>query len=207
MARKASHLYGLLALVDPLLGRSPLVVEAHHRPAPRLQVSHDEPDRGNNSPAWNSTFATTPGSPSSRAHSGRSSTRSHDSFLSHCRQRALHAKTETEAIQRALDFAIAKHEKNRRAALSHPRFRTLSRAVLTLRTCLATRRLAAVAPLWSREALPRWNSSALCYGLQCAQPRKQRHRRRRTKSPIFGCATTAIPRSTTLRTRLLHASQ
>ena len=28
-------------------------------------------------------------------------------------QRALHAKTETEAIERALDFAIAEHEKNR----------------------------------------------------------------------------------------------
>ena len=28
-------------------------------------------------------------------------------------QRALHAKTETEAIDRALDFAIAEHEKNR----------------------------------------------------------------------------------------------
>ena len=28
-------------------------------------------------------------------------------------QRALRAKTETEAIERALDFAIAEHEKNR----------------------------------------------------------------------------------------------
>ena len=28
-------------------------------------------------------------------------------------QSALHAKTETEAIERALDFAIAEHEKNR----------------------------------------------------------------------------------------------
>lgn len=28
-------------------------------------------------------------------------------------QRALHAKTETEAIERALDFVIAEHEKNR----------------------------------------------------------------------------------------------
>jgi len=28
-------------------------------------------------------------------------------------QKALHAKTETEAIERALDFAIAEHEKNR----------------------------------------------------------------------------------------------
>ena len=31
-------------------------------------------------------------------------------------QRALHAKTETEAIERALDFAIAEHEKNRLVA-------------------------------------------------------------------------------------------
>ncbi len=28
-------------------------------------------------------------------------------------QKALHAKTETEAIERALDFAIAEHQKNR----------------------------------------------------------------------------------------------
>jgi len=28
-------------------------------------------------------------------------------------QSALHAKTETEAIERALDFAIAEHDKNR----------------------------------------------------------------------------------------------
>jgi hypothetical protein len=28
-------------------------------------------------------------------------------------QKALHARTETEAIERALDFAIAEHEKNR----------------------------------------------------------------------------------------------
>lgn len=28
-------------------------------------------------------------------------------------QKVLHAKTETEAIERALDFAIAEHEKNR----------------------------------------------------------------------------------------------
>ena len=28
-------------------------------------------------------------------------------------QRVLHAKTETEAIERALDFAISEHEKNR----------------------------------------------------------------------------------------------
>jgi hypothetical protein len=30
-------------------------------------------------------------------------------------QKAFHAKTETEAIDRALDFAIAEHEKNRLA--------------------------------------------------------------------------------------------
>src|ERR1035441_5895997 len=42
MAREASHLYRLLALLDPLLGRAPLVIEPYHRPARRLQISHDE---------------------------------------------------------------------------------------------------------------------------------------------------------------------
>ena len=37
-------------------------------------------------------------------------------------QRALHAKTETEAIERALDFAIAEHEKNRLAVEATERF-------------------------------------------------------------------------------------
>ena len=37
-------------------------------------------------------------------------------------QRALHAKTETEAIERALDFAIAEHEKNRLAFEATERF-------------------------------------------------------------------------------------
>lgn len=37
-------------------------------------------------------------------------------------QRVLKAKTETEAIERALDFAIAEHEKNRLAAESNARF-------------------------------------------------------------------------------------
>ena len=37
-------------------------------------------------------------------------------------QRALHAKTETEAIERALDFAIAEHEKNRSVLQSTERF-------------------------------------------------------------------------------------
>ncbi len=37
-------------------------------------------------------------------------------------QRALHAKTETEAIERALDFAIAEHEKNRLALQATQRF-------------------------------------------------------------------------------------
>jgi len=32
MAREASHLYGLLAFLDPLFSRAPLVVEAHHGP-------------------------------------------------------------------------------------------------------------------------------------------------------------------------------
>ena len=42
MAREASHLYGLLALLDPLLGRAPFVIEPYHRPARRLQIGHDE---------------------------------------------------------------------------------------------------------------------------------------------------------------------
>ena len=37
-------------------------------------------------------------------------------------QRALHAKTETEAIERALDFASAEHEKNRLVLEATERF-------------------------------------------------------------------------------------
>ena len=37
-------------------------------------------------------------------------------------QKALHAKTETEAIEWALDFAIAEHEKNRLALQATERF-------------------------------------------------------------------------------------
>jgi hypothetical protein len=37
-------------------------------------------------------------------------------------QRVLRAKTETEAIERALDFAIAEHEKNRLALEGSERF-------------------------------------------------------------------------------------
>jgi len=37
-------------------------------------------------------------------------------------QRALHAKTETEAIERALDFTIAEHEKNRLVLQATDRF-------------------------------------------------------------------------------------
>jgi hypothetical protein len=37
-------------------------------------------------------------------------------------QTALHAKTETEAIERALDFAIAEHEKNRLVLQATERF-------------------------------------------------------------------------------------
>ena len=37
-------------------------------------------------------------------------------------QKALYAKTETEAIDRALDFAIAEHEKNRLALQATERF-------------------------------------------------------------------------------------
>ena len=37
-------------------------------------------------------------------------------------QKAFHAKTETEAIERALDFAITEHDKNRRALQATERF-------------------------------------------------------------------------------------
>jgi hypothetical protein len=37
-------------------------------------------------------------------------------------QKALHAKTETEAIERALDFAIEEHEKNRLVLQATERF-------------------------------------------------------------------------------------
>ena len=37
-------------------------------------------------------------------------------------QKALRARTETEAIERALDFAIAEHEKNRLALEATDRF-------------------------------------------------------------------------------------
>ena len=37
-------------------------------------------------------------------------------------QKALHAKTETEAIERALDFAIAEHGKNRLVLEATERF-------------------------------------------------------------------------------------
>jgi hypothetical protein len=37
-------------------------------------------------------------------------------------QRALRAKTETEAIERALDFVIAEHEKNRLVLEAHEHF-------------------------------------------------------------------------------------
>jgi hypothetical protein len=49
-------------------------------------------------------------------------------------QKALHARTETEAIERALDFAIAEHEKT--AWFFKPRS-VLSRMVLKLRTSTA----------------------------------------------------------------------
>src|SRR5271170_456193 len=50
MTRKAAHLYRLLAFLDPLLCCPALVVEAHYRPARRLQVSHDEPHSGEQLP-------------------------------------------------------------------------------------------------------------------------------------------------------------
>ena len=37
-------------------------------------------------------------------------------------QKALGARTETEAIERALDFAIAEHERNRLALIASERF-------------------------------------------------------------------------------------
>lgn len=37
-------------------------------------------------------------------------------------QRVLHAHTETEAIERALDLVISEHEKNRLAAQANDRF-------------------------------------------------------------------------------------
>jgi hypothetical protein len=37
-------------------------------------------------------------------------------------QKALCARTETEAVERALDFAIAEHEKNRQALQATERF-------------------------------------------------------------------------------------
>ena len=37
-------------------------------------------------------------------------------------QKAMGTATEREAIERALDFAISKHERNRRALAAHQRF-------------------------------------------------------------------------------------
>ena len=37
-------------------------------------------------------------------------------------QRALRADTETEAIERALDFVLSEHERNRLATRAHDRF-------------------------------------------------------------------------------------
>src|ERR1035437_5441677 len=42
MTREACHLHRLLTFLDPLLGRTPLIVEAHDCPARCLQVGHDE---------------------------------------------------------------------------------------------------------------------------------------------------------------------
>src|ERR1019366_8590827 len=51
MAREASHLYRLLALLDPLLCRTPLVVKPHYRLAWGFQVGHDESDSREQLPA------------------------------------------------------------------------------------------------------------------------------------------------------------
>src|SRR5450759_2514496 len=58
MAREPRHLDRLLSLLDPLLRRPPLVIEPHHRLGVSRLVTM-KPNRGNNSPAWYSTFATT----------------------------------------------------------------------------------------------------------------------------------------------------
>ncbi len=57
MAREASHLYRLLALLDPLLGRAPLVIEPYHRPARRLQISYDESHSREQLPSFNGPVA------------------------------------------------------------------------------------------------------------------------------------------------------
>ena len=49
MVSEVSHLYGLLALLDPPLGRAPLVLEPYRGPARRLQVVTINFTRGNNS--------------------------------------------------------------------------------------------------------------------------------------------------------------
>ncbi|HLZ41184.1 MAG TPA: hypothetical protein VKQ11_09490 [Candidatus Sulfotelmatobacter sp.] len=45
-----------------------------------------------------------------------------DSMKIKLAQKVLSAKTETEAIERALDFTIAEHEKNRLASEANERF-------------------------------------------------------------------------------------
>lgn len=45
MATQPRHLDSLLAFLDPLLCRTPLFIEPHHRTAVRLQVGHDEATR------------------------------------------------------------------------------------------------------------------------------------------------------------------
>jgi len=56
---KPRHRDRLLAFLYPLFRRAALVVEAHRRPVVERQLVTTNPTRGNNSPQWNSTFATT----------------------------------------------------------------------------------------------------------------------------------------------------
>src|ERR1019366_4391426 len=73
MARKASHLYGLLAFLDPLLRRAPLVVEPHHCPAGCLQVGHDKSDSGGITPRSGTPLSPPHAAPSSSSQLGRGS--------------------------------------------------------------------------------------------------------------------------------------
>jgi len=49
MASEVSHLYGLLTLLDPALGRAPFVIEPYRLPTRRLQVVTINFTRGTNS--------------------------------------------------------------------------------------------------------------------------------------------------------------
>ena len=59
VAAQPRHLHRLLGFFDPLLRRAPFIIEPHHGPARRGQVSHNETGPREQLPKWNSTFATT----------------------------------------------------------------------------------------------------------------------------------------------------